>query len=121
MWCGDMEFKFVDNWRVYMVRLNARYYYYCLFHVCGIPYKHAIAYDESRRLSIPPFVNSMLSRQSYIATYDHVIQPILDQSEWPNVQCNNLYPSIRRTKASRPKRARRRASNEDPKRAKSFT
>lgn len=107
-------FEVNNNERQYIVDLGVRSCNYCLWQINGLPCKHAMACIMHNRAMPKDYINGFFFKDAFSRCYSGNIFPILDQSLWPRVNCDELDPPPFKRKAYRPKILKRRESSERP-------
>jgi hypothetical protein len=74
----------------------------------GKSYEHAILFFASKpKLNMHPYLHEYYSVAKFRASYATSIQPLTDQSQWPEVEIEfSLCPPLTKRKASRPRVSR---------------
>ena len=52
------------------------------------------------------YINECYSKAKYLSTYEHTLQPINGENEWPKTRLEEMLPPLIRSMSSRPKRKR---------------
>ncbi|TXG60442.1 hypothetical protein EZV62_015015 [Acer yangbiense] len=77
----------------------------------GLPCMHAIAVFMYRREFAQDYVHWYYSKEAMKLTYNGTINPIPDESRWPDYQHEIIEPPVKKTKVGRPKKNRKRATH----------
>ncbi|KAL5753337.1 hypothetical protein ACOSP7_023512 [Xanthoceras sorbifolium] len=88
--------------------------------ISGLPYHHAIAVFNYKREFAHDHVHWYYSKEAMMITYNRSINPIPDESRWSEYKNASVEPPQKRTKTGRPKKSRRRGSDEPPAPKKNF-
>ncbi|KAK3230735.1 hypothetical protein Dsin_002616 [Dipteronia sinensis] len=80
--------------------------------VSGIPCKHAMAVITTKRLNIRDFVHKYLTKEYYLKTYSHVINPIPNEFLWPEIEHIEVLPPMKKKMLGRPKKNRKKSKDE---------
>ncbi|KAK3204818.1 hypothetical protein Dsin_018864 [Dipteronia sinensis] len=83
-----------------------------MWKMSALPCMHAIAVFMYKREFAHDHVHWYYLKQAWKMTYDGVINPISDESRWPEFQYEIIEPPVIRTKVGSPKKKRRRAPDE---------
>jgi len=83
-----------------------------MWQMSGLSCMHAIAVFMYRREFAQDYVHWYYSKEAMKMTYDGTINPIPDESRWPEYQSEIIEPPVKRAKVGRPKKNRKRAANE---------
>ncbi|KAK2658049.1 hypothetical protein Ddye_011101 [Dipteronia dyeriana] len=83
-----------------------------MWQINGLPCKHVIAVFMYRREFAQDHVHWYYSMEAWKKTYAGNINPIPEESRWPEYQSGIIEPPVKRTKVDRPKKNRRRAIDE---------
>ncbi|KAL5746365.1 hypothetical protein ACOSP7_027511 [Xanthoceras sorbifolium] len=89
-----------------------------MWQISGIPCMHVVTVFMYNRQFAHEHVHWYYSKETIKLTYARSINPISDESRWPEIEHDDgntnevIKPPQKRTKVGRPKKARRRATNE---------
>ncbi|KAL3630451.1 hypothetical protein CASFOL_023435 [Castilleja foliolosa] len=78
----------------------------------GIPCNHAVAAIWKMKLKPESFVDVYFQKQTYMKQYKPIMNPLIDKSLWPKTGHEPVLPPVLRSKPGRPKKKRRRATDE---------
>ncbi|KAL5784528.1 hypothetical protein ACOSQ2_006920 [Xanthoceras sorbifolium] len=113
-------FEVKEGSKFYVVDLEKQSCDCGLWEVTGIPCKHAMAVITTKRLNSHDYVHKYLTKEYYLKTYSHAITPIPDQSLWPDDDNPSIVlPPEKKRMPGRPKKNRKRGTDEGPKHKKS--
>ena len=79
-----------------------------MWQINGLPCTHAVAVFMYNREFAHNHVHWFYSKQAWQLTYEGVINPIPEESRWPEFQSETIQPPVKRTKVGRPKKKRTR-------------
>ncbi|KAL5789723.1 hypothetical protein ACOSQ2_004611 [Xanthoceras sorbifolium] len=97
------------NIQVYTSDVNCNY---GLYHISGIPCMHIIFFFMYNKQFTHDQVHWYYSKESMKLTYTKVINPIPNESRRPKYENEVIEPPIKHSKVGRPKKVRRRATDE---------
>ncbi|KAK2646521.1 hypothetical protein Ddye_021716 [Dipteronia dyeriana] len=101
---SETKFEVKDELIYYNVDLE-NYTCDCGFwQVSGIPCKHAMAVINTKRLNSHDFVHKYLTKEYYLKTYSHVINPIPNEFLWPEIEHIEVLPPMKKKMSGRPKK-----------------
>ncbi|KAJ0007618.1 hypothetical protein Pint_30463 [Pistacia integerrima] len=127
IWPGSDEFEVVDNnclpSRRYILNLQSQTCDYGMWQLSGVPCVHAVRCLLFRNIrNMEDYVDSSLRITSYVKTYADHIHPIPDPLSWPDLLGGRqLNPPIKHSKVGRPKKARKKDADEEPRMTKGAT
>ncbi|KAL5861787.1 hypothetical protein ACOSQ4_003083 [Xanthoceras sorbifolium] len=104
MCASNTKFDVKDGVRFYIVNLDKQVCDCGLWKLSGLPCKHAMVVITTMRKQPSDYVHHYLKKEVYMRTYGHVMHPILNQSNWPDVVHNTVLPPLRKRKPGRPKK-----------------
>ncbi|KAK2648846.1 hypothetical protein Ddye_016335 [Dipteronia dyeriana] len=80
--------------------------------ISGLPYKHVIVVFMYKRVFPHDHVYWYCTKEALKLTYSSAINPILEESSWPEYQCQHIDPPVKSVEVDRPKKNRKRAAYE---------
>ncbi|XP_019157212.1 PREDICTED: uncharacterized protein LOC109153808 [Ipomoea nil] len=118
---GDDGYEIKKGRQQFKVKLAGRSCSCNSWDLSGIPCPHAICaiFDTGR--DPEEYIDSCYSKESYLRTYAHTLQPMNGELFWPKTQFEEILAPIPKKMAGRPKRKRNREANEVPTRQKPST
>ncbi|KAJ0033968.1 hypothetical protein Pint_26262 [Pistacia integerrima] len=120
IWPGSDEFEVVDSnclpSRRYILNLQSQTCDCGMWQLSGVPCVHAVRCLLFRNIrNMEDYVDSSLRITSYVKTYADHIHPIPDPLSWPDLLGGRqLNPPIKHSKVGRPKKARKKDADEEP-------
>ncbi|XVE92877.1 hypothetical protein REPUB_Repub01dG0141500 [Reevesia pubescens] len=78
----------------------------------GMPCKHDVSAIYTNRERPETYVHPCYSKETYLAVYGDMINPIRREHEWPTTKNPNVAPLIIYRPPSRPRKLRKKASDE---------
>ena len=109
---GGEAYEVMDEGRINIVNLGTRTCCCKVWDISGVPCKHAAAVITSKRMSIEDYCDSYYSNGRYIMAYGEIIQPIHDESMWPEAPGDAVQPPPLRRMPGRPRKNRVREEDE---------
>lgn len=109
---GERGFEISDGPYQHTVDLRNRTCSCRAWMLKGIPCQHALAAILYKKYEPIEFVDSCYSKETYLRTYCHFLQPVTNMKMWP--ESNNPYvaPPVVKPMPGRPKKVRRREATE---------
>ena len=83
-----------------------------MWQISGLPCKHAAAVFMYNRVFSHDHVHWYYTKEAVKLTYSGAINPIPEESRWPEYHSQHIDPPAKRTKVGRPKKIRKRAPDE---------
>ncbi|KAL5573320.1 hypothetical protein UlMin_022917 [Ulmus minor] len=80
--------------------------------ISGIPCSHVVAAIYHERAQPVDYVNQYYKKESMLKAYVHEQVPLPDEKDWPKTGLRPITPPSSKRQPGRPKRIRRRESNE---------
>ncbi|KAK9175146.1 hypothetical protein WN944_027152 [Citrus x changshan-huyou] len=121
---GDLNFQVMDKAyypaRRFVVMLECRKCDCGYWEIAGLPCAHAMAAMGYARHEVQEYVPMCFSKQAYLSTYSLMFNPIPDQCTWEPTGRPLIDPPIVQRKIGRPKKCRKRATNEPHKEKRKF-
>lgn len=115
-WCSNDEFEVAGpNGVQYKVNLPNKQCGCRKWEISGISCIHAITAMGFNNLEPLDFVDDCYKVETYMRTYDNTMGPINGRDMWPSTDNVPLLPPDVKKRAGRPKKARRREPDEEPK------
>lgn len=81
----------------------------------GIPCRHGICAIFHKGHQREEYIHECYSKELYLKTYEHVIQPLNGEIFWPRTKGDEILPPIPRKITGRPKKKRKLEENENKK------
>ena len=78
----------------------------------GLLCKHAISAIHANRQTPEQFVHKYFLKETYLAVYTHIINPVPSKEEWEKIEYLDIVPNIPRKPAGRPKKKQIRSTEE---------
>lgn len=116
---GEHGFEVVEGNYRHIVDLHKQICTCRYWELKGIPCAHAICAMYNRKLNPDSYVSKWFSKETYLKSYDNVLQPVLGMSMWPESDYPTIQPPMITKKPGRPKKQRRR-DKDDPKKKSKF-
>ncbi|KAK0572132.1 hypothetical protein LWI29_026610 [Acer saccharum] len=112
---SETKFEVKDELIYYNVDLE-KYTCDCgLWQVSGIPCKYAMVVVTTKRLNVHDFVHIYLTKEYYLKTYSHVINPIPNEALWPEIEHIEVLPPMKKKMPRRLKKTRKMSKDEPAK------
>lgn len=112
-WQGNDQFEvFGPNSMQFKVHLTNKTCGCRRWDLSGIPCIHAIAALNFLNLDIYDYVHDCYKVDTYLSTYNHLMNPINGRDMWPTTDNPILLPPDVQKRVGRPKKARRRGPEE---------
>ncbi|KAK2650814.1 hypothetical protein Ddye_018303 [Dipteronia dyeriana] len=83
-----------------------------IWHMTGLRCMYAIAMFMYKRDHAHHHMHWYYSKQAWKMAYDRNINPIPDESRWPEFESQTIKPPVQKAKAGKPKKRRTRAADE---------
>ncbi|KAL4378422.1 hypothetical protein GQ457_02G034530 [Hibiscus cannabinus] len=112
VWNGDGGFEVTHGENQHTINLNTMQCTCREWELTGIPCCHAICamYHESKEPQT--FISEWYTKERYLASYKHVLQPIRGKNFWPKREDDPIGPPKLKVKPGRPKKKRRKDKDE---------
>ncbi|WOK97618.1 hypothetical protein Cni_G06326 [Canna indica] len=110
---GNMKFKVQELDKSSVVNLMNMTCSCQKWDLCGIPCNHAISCINWLKDDPDKYVNDYYKRDTYLKTYDIMLQPLTEKDTWPEVDGPHVLPPPVKKMPGRPKKKRRRDMHED--------
>ncbi|XP_059668502.1 uncharacterized protein LOC132313647 isoform X2 [Cornus florida] len=111
-WARGTKYEVTQDGFIFVVDLGPKTCCCRAWEISGIPCHHAVACINYSRLNIEDYCHSYYSKEKYMKTYDNMIHPLHHETLWLEVPHAPLEPPILKRNLGRPKRVRRRQSDE---------
>ncbi|XP_031120262.1 uncharacterized protein LOC116023403 [Ipomoea triloba] len=118
---GDDGYEIKKGRQQFKVKLTGRSCSCRAWDLSGIPCPHAICaiFDIGREPH--DYIDSCYSKEAYLRTYAHALQPMNGELFWPKTQNEEILAPIPKNMTRRPKRKITREASEGPSRSKKNT
>ncbi|KAK2662594.1 hypothetical protein Ddye_001168 [Dipteronia dyeriana] len=121
LYSGQGKYEMLGVNRAYTANLNDKTCECGQWQVSGVPCCHALAGIRhhfgvsGNQCSLEDYIDPLLSKATYLRTYDYMIHPIPDLCVWGDHVGASIQPPLVKRKPGRPKLPRKRESTEKPK------
>ncbi|WOK97368.1 hypothetical protein Cni_G06076 [Canna indica] len=110
---GNMKFEVQELDKSSVVNLMNRTCSCRKWDLCGIPCNHAISCINWLKDDPDKYVDDYYKRDTYLKTYDLMLQPLTGKDTWPEVDGSHVLPPPVKKMPGRPKKKRRRDMHKD--------
>ncbi|KAG5580470.1 hypothetical protein H5410_051097 [Solanum commersonii] len=117
-WNGERGFKIKHHGFTHIVDIVSRSCSCRSWQLRGVPCPHGVAALHYKELEPIHFVASCYSKETYLSTYAHFIQPMNNMKLWPTSNNPIVKPPKIKKLPGRPGKVRRKEANESRKTAK---
>jgi hypothetical protein len=116
LWNGEDGFEVQEREdRKYIVNLKNKECTCRYWQLSRLPCCHAISCIYKASLKLDDFIAPCYSKEAYMMTYQHVLQPVQGPENWPTSDMPRPLPPAFVKMPGRPKTQRRREQGEEPK------
>ncbi|KAJ8626414.1 hypothetical protein MRB53_019721 [Persea americana] len=115
-WNGKDKFEVVGlHGDQFVVNVTDRTCSCRLWHITGIPCKHAIATINHFGYNPDDYVHEAYSKDTFLRCYKYLLEPMHEKDDWPKTGNAPLLPPEVTRLLGRPKKSKRREPDEAPK------
>ncbi|XP_060216806.1 uncharacterized protein LOC132644243 [Lycium barbarum] len=117
----NIEFNGVDGFEIreglyqHIVDISRRQCSCRVWQLKGIPCEHALAAIQFKRYDPLGYIDHCYSKETYMRTYEHVLQPVTNMEMWPVFNHPSVAPPDIKIMPGKPQKARKEEAGEIPK------